>query len=81
MPHPDAYGRYRVRRKGDSASPAWSTRNFNPERHVVIPGPASDTYGNALPDKPSRRLDPEPAAPGPDIPPEPDTTEEEESDR
>lgn len=81
MPAPDDYGRYRVRRKGDTASPAWSTRIFNPDRHVIVSGDASDTYGNALPPKLSRRLaieSPEPeAAAAPDVTP----TEEEESDR
>ena len=55
-PQPDKHGRYRVRRKGDTASPAWSTRNFNPDKHVIAPGPASDTYGSAWPPKISRRL-------------------------
>lgn len=51
-PTPDEYGRYRVRIKGDTKSPIWSTRNFDPERHVALSGPASDSYGNALPSKP-----------------------------
>ena len=82
MPTPDDYGRYRVRHKGDTASPAWSTRTFNPDRHVIVPGDASDTYGNALPPKPIRRLaiespEPEAASAATDVTP----TEEEESDR
>lgn len=51
-PSPDAYGRFRVRAKGDTKSPIWSTRIFNPEMHVIAPGDASDSYGNALPAKP-----------------------------
>ena len=56
-PEPDEHGRYRVRRKGDTRSGAWSTRHFDPERHVIVSGRASDTYGNAWPEKPHRRLD------------------------
>lgn len=55
-PDPDEHGRYRVRRKGDTQSGAWSTTRFDPERHVSVSGPASDTYGNAWPPKPHRRL-------------------------
>lgn len=55
-PTPDEYGRYRVRRKGDTSAPAYSTPRFDPARHVIMPGPASDIYGAALPPKPSRRL-------------------------
>lgn len=55
-PTPDEQGRYRVRRKGDTQSDAWSTRMFDPERHVIVAGPTSDTYGNAWPVKPHRRL-------------------------
>lgn len=55
-PEPDEHGRYRVRRKGDTQSAAWSTRQFDPEQHVIVSGPASDTYGNAWPTKPHRRF-------------------------
>jgi len=55
-PKPDEHGRYRVRRKGDTQSSAWSTSRFDPDRHVIVAGPASDTYGNAWPTKPHRRL-------------------------
>lgn len=48
-PTPDQHGRYRVRRKGDPQSPSWSTRIYNPDKHVIVPGDASDTYGAALP--------------------------------
>lgn len=51
-PTPDAHGRYRVRTKGDKNSPSWSTREFNPELHVIVGGDASDSYGNALPASP-----------------------------
>lgn len=62
IPEPDAHGRYRVRRKGDPQSPAWSTRIYDPEEHVIVPGPASDVYGAALPEKPHRLLE-QPATP------------------
>ena len=83
MPTPDIHGRYRVRRKGDTTSPAWSTRTLNPDRHVIVSGPASDTYGNALPPKPSRRLAIEEPVTEADAAPESEstTTEVEESDR
>lgn len=85
MPTPDEHGRYRVRRKGDTTSPAWSTRIFNPDKHVALSGPASDTYGNALPPKFSRRLAIEEPVTEVDDTPAPDitttTTEVEESDR
>ena len=74
-PEPDQYGRYRVRRKGDTTSPAWSTRNFNPEKHVIVPGPASDTYGAAWPPKPHRRLD-TPVETSAPTTPDPDPNEE-----
>ena len=71
-----------VRRKGDTSSPAWSTRIFNPDRHVIVSGPASDTYGQALPPKLSRRLAIEEPVTESDAPPEATTTTEaEESDR
>lgn len=50
-PKPDEYGRFRVRAK-DGKLGSWSTTNYNPEIHVIAPGPASDTYGAALPHKP-----------------------------
>lgn len=73
-PKPDEHGRYRVRRKGDTQSGAWSTRLFDPDRHVVVAGPASDTYGNAWPEKPHRRLFFEPAPENVDLSEVPDNT-------
>ena len=81
MPQPDKYGRYRVRRKGDTASPAWSTRIFNPDRHVIVSGPASDTYGSAWPPKYSRRLPVEPMVDASEPLPSEPTTDDEESDQ
>lgn len=52
-PQPDAYGRFRVRRKGDKLSPAWSTTLFRPDRHEIADGPASDTYGRPWPATPA----------------------------
>ena len=57
FPDPDEHGRYRVRRKGNTQSPAWSTTRFDPESHVSVSGPASDTYGNPWPVKPHRRFE------------------------
>lgn len=53
-PVPDQWGRYRVRRKG-GRSAIYSTRLFMPDVHVIVPGPASDTYGAALPSHPYRK--------------------------
>lgn len=78
-PQPDEHGRFRVRRKGDTSSPAWSTRRFDPVKHVTVPGPASDTYGAALPPKPHRRLDAAPPVPAPP-PARPTTTTTTEED-
>lgn len=75
-PKPDKHGRYRVRRKGDTNSPAWSTRNFDPEKHVIVPGPASDTYGAAWPPKLHRRLEIEDADPQPNTDTQPNPDEE-----
>lgn len=58
MAKPDQWGRYRVRAKG-AKSGIWSTRNYRADRHEIVPGPASDTYGAALPPKPFKK--PEPA--------------------
>lgn len=51
MASPDKWGRYRVRTKAGKSG-SWSTRNYNPTIHVIASGPASDTYGAALPPKP-----------------------------
>ena len=55
MPTPDRFGRFRVRAKSGHSG-IWSTRNFNPKLHEIVPGPASDTYGAALPPKPHVEL-------------------------
>lgn len=79
-PEPDEYGRYRVRRKGDTSSDAWSTRNYDPDRHVIVSGPASTTYGTAWPPKPHRTWNAPTAVPplqsDADPAPENNTTEE-----
>lgn len=51
-PTPDAHGRYRVRIKGDPQSPSWSTTLFDPAIHMIAGGDASDSYGNAIPERP-----------------------------
>lgn len=53
LPQPDDHGRYRVRRKGDPASPAWSTLIYQPDKHVIVDAPASDTYGRPWPPAPA----------------------------
>lgn len=61
-PQPDEYGRYRVRRKGDTSSPSWSTRLFRPDRHMLVDSPpASDTYGRPWPATPADVTAAEPA--------------------
>lgn len=61
MATPDNHGFYRVRNKGVKGSHVWSTRVYDPERHTIHPGPASDCYGHALPPKLRTQL-PTPAA-------------------
>lgn len=56
-PTPDRYGRFRVRPKGRTDATAYSTNAFDPDRHVLVPGPASDIYGKALPPKRFQRLE------------------------
>lgn len=51
-PKPDKHGRFRVRAKANDKSGTWSTRNYNPQIHVIAPGDASDTYGAAMPPHP-----------------------------
>lgn len=78
-PEPDQYGRYRVRRKGDKQSPSWSTRLYDPEKHVIVSGPASDSYGAAWPSKPHRRFsvtDTDESFPQPHTEPNPNPDEE-----
>lgn len=60
-PQPDEHGRYRVRRKGDTSSPSWSTRIFQPDKHVIVDAPASDTYGRPWPPTPADVTTGEPA--------------------
>lgn len=60
MPRPDKHGWYRVRRRGQRRSPVWSTRRYLPEKHVIVPGAASDSYGAALPTKYPRLWTPPP---------------------
>lgn len=67
-PEPDQWGRYRVRRKG-ARSAIYSTRRFDPDVHVIVPGPASDTYGEAIPPHPYRKPAAN-AAPTPDAAPD-----------
>ena len=78
-PEPDQHGRYRVRRKGDTSSPQWSTRNFDPEKHVIVSGPASDSYGAAWPPKPHRRLEIDGEFPQPITQPNPTPEPDEET--